>query len=230
MRLIGSVGPKIRAADMLASHLEPFRESLTANGVDPASFVGDIFSSVKSLRDGTPQERAEVVANIVQSYGVDLHTLDAILTQRINQPPEVMEARRMTARANAVISQQANGVEHETAMEAEKAIVAFAADPKHEFIDDVRDMMADLIELGRAKTLDDAYSAAIWSNPDTRKILLTREAQSRAAVKTNRANAARRASQAVHGAPSSPRAATPGSGEMSLRASLEAAFDEASPL
>jgi len=230
MRLIGSVGPKIRMADTVQAHIEPFREALSANGMPPEAFVNDIFTSVKSLASGSPQERAEVVANIVQSYGVDLKTLDAVLTQRLSYPPEVLQARQLAARAHVVIQQQSAGVEHQNAMEAERAIVAFAADPKHEFIDDVRDMMADLIELGRAKTLDDAYAAAVWSNPDTRKILLTREAQSRAAVKTNRANAARRASSAVHGAPSVPGAAAKGAGERSLRAELEAAFDESSPL
>jgi len=231
MRLIGSVGPKIRMADDIQSHIAPFAGSLASNGVSPQAFVNDVFNSVKSLASGSPQERAEVVANIVQSYGVDLRTLDAILTQRISAPPEVLQARQLAARASAVIQQQSAGVEHQTAMEAERAIVAFAADPKHEFIDDVREMMADLIELGRAKSLEDAYSAAIWAHPDTRKILLTREAQSRAAVKTNRAIAARKASSSVRGAPSAPRAAANGAAAGgSLRETLEAAFDDASPL
>jgi len=231
MRLIGSVGPKIRMADEVQAHIAPFAESLTANGVTPQAFVNDVFGSIKSLASGSAQERAEVVANIVQSYGVDLRTLDAILTQRISAPPEVLQARQLAARAAAVIQGQSAGVEHQNALEAEKAIVAFAADPKHEFIDDVRNQMADLIELGHAKTLDDAYNAAVWANPDTRKILLTREAQSRAAVKTNRAVAARKASSSVRGAPSSPRAAANGAAQGgSLRETLEAAFDDASPL
>jgi len=217
-------------ADEVQAHIAPFAESLTANGVTPQAFVNDVFTSIKSLSSGSPQERAEVVANIVQSYGVDLPTLDRILTARITAPPEVLQARQLAARAAAVIQQQSAGVEHQSAVEAEKAIAAFAADPKHEFIDDVRDQMADLIELGRAKTLEDAYAASIWANPDTRKILLQREAQSRATVKQGRANAARRASSAVHGAPSTIGVVAKGAGERNLRAEIEAAFDEASPL
>jgi hypothetical protein len=167
-----------------------------------------------------------VVANIVQSYGVDLRMLDNILSQHISGGPEVQEARRLAARAKLIIDQQAQTTQNQSSLEAEKTLSAFAADPKHEFMDDVRDLMADLIESGRVSSLDDAYSAAIWANSDTRKILLAREAESRAAAKGGRAAQARRASSAVHGAP------TAGVGGMginpraSLRETIEAAFDE----
>lgn len=231
MRLIGSVGPKIKMADEIQGHIAPFLPSLTENGVAPSAFINDVFTSIRALSQGDAQARAETVANIVQAYGVDLPTLDRILTSRLTAPPEVLQARVATARANAVIHQQTVGVEHQNAMEAERAIVAFAADPKHEFVDDVRGMMADLIELGQAKSLEDAYNAAVWANPDTRKILLTREAQSRAAVKTNRAVAARRASSSVRGAPSVPGAVTNGAAAgATLRETIAAAIDEASPL
>jgi len=230
MRLIGSVGPKIRLADEVAAHLAPFQEQLASAGVAPEALLNDMFTSVKMLSSGSPQERAEVVANIVQSYGVDLRTLDAILTRRIQMPPEVFEAQQLAARANAVLQQQSSQQNHESALAAERALAAFAADPKHEFIADVRDLMADLIESGRAKTLEDAYSAAVWANQDTRKILLQREAQSRAATKTNRAIAARKASSSVSGAPAAAGAAQAAPGNMSLRESIEAAFEEHSSL
>lgn len=231
MRLIGSVGPKIRMADHVTTQIEPFRELLASNGVHEADFISDVFQSVRDLKEGSPQQKAEVVANIVQSYGIDIRHLDQILTQRIHQGPEVMEARRATARANSVINGQNNAVAHETAVKAESTISAFAADPKHEFIDDVRNQMADLIELGQAKTLEDAYTSAIWANPNTRKILLEREAQGRAKVKNDRANVARRASSSVRGAPAAGRAAPVGNTDgMTLRDTLTQAFDEASSL
>lgn len=230
MRLIGSVGPKIRMADELSQQIEPFRENLERSGVSPSVFLSDVFTSVKSLAQGSMQEKAETVANIVQAYGIDLRTLDQVLTGRLTTPPEVTEARRLAQQARAVLQQQQAGLQHQSALEAEKAIAAFGADPKHEFLDDVRDLMADLIESGRAKTLDDAYSAAIWAHEDTRKILLQREAQTRAQVKGQRAAAARRASSAVHGSPSAPAAAVQNNANLSLRESIEAAFDEHSSL
>jgi hypothetical protein len=228
MRLIGSVGPKIRLADEVSAHIAPFTEQLKANGATPSALLEDVFSTMKFLTSGSPQEKTEVIANIIESYGIDLRALDAVLSQRMHAGPEVLEARRVTAQAQAVIAQHKGSLEHQSALEAEKTLAAFGADPKHEFLADVKDLMADLIEAGRATTLDDAYSAAVWAHPDTRKILLQREAQTRAAAKGGRAAAARRASSAVHGAPSG--AASPIKPNASLRETLEAAFDEHSSL
>jgi len=228
MRLIGSVGPKIRMADEVQQHLSPFLPKLQEQGIPPSAFIGDLFASVKSLASPNGTERAEVVANIVQAYGVDLKLLDQVLTQRIQAGPQDAAARRAIAQANAVIQQQREGVAHQTELETQKALAAFAADPKHEFLDNVRDLMADLIEAGRAKNLEDAYAAAIWAHPDTRKILLQREATTRAADKTNRARQARRASSAIHGAPQS--TGTPVPQNASLRDTIAAALDEHSSL
>jgi hypothetical protein len=225
MRLIGSVGPKIRLADEVSQHIAPFAAQLQANGVTPTAFLGDVFSTVKSLASGTPQEKAAVVANIVQSYGVDLRTLDAILTQRIQGGPEVENARRLAARAQMVLQQNEGAIQHQTATEAQTALAAFGADPKHEFLDDVRDLMADLIEAGRATSLEDAYASAVWAHPDTRKILLQRESQSRANGKNLRAANARRASSAVHGSPSQPGGASHNP-NLSLRDEIANAIDE----
>lgn len=228
MRLIGSVGPKIRMADEVQGHLAPFMPKLQEQGIPPSAFIGDLFASVKSLASPNGTERAEVVANIVQAYGVDLKLLDQVLTQRIQAGPQDAAARRAIAQANAVIQQQRQGVAHQTELETQKALAAFAADPKHEFLDNVRDLMADLIEAGRAKNLEDAYAAAIWAHPDTRKILLQREATTRAADKTIRARQARRASSAIHGAPQS--TGTPVPQNASLRDTIAAALDEHSSL
>jgi hypothetical protein len=230
MRLIGSVGPKIRMADFVANEVAPFTEQLQSAGISPQSFIGDIFSSVRYLTSGTPQERAEVVANIVSSYGVDVRLLDGILSQRINLPPEVNRARQILAREQVQQHQQKQTVDYQNALEAEKSIAAFGADPKHEFLEQVRDLMADLIQAGRAQNLDDAYASAIWAHPDTRKILLQREAESRAMAKNRRAAIARVASSSVSGSPSLPGGNQPNPANMSLRQSIEAAFDEHSSL
>jgi len=226
MRLIGSVGPKIRIADEVHGHIAPFAERLTQNGVTPSAFLGDVFSTIKNLAGGSPEQKAEVVANIVQSYGVDLRALDAVLTRRISTPPEIMQARQLAARAQMVLQQNSRQSEQVVQQQADAVVQQFQADPKHEFLDDVRHLMADLVESGRVNNLEDAYSAAVWAYPETRKILLQREAQQRATAKNSRAVAARRASSSVSGTPSLPGSATPVNGSASLRDTIEAAFDE----
>jgi hypothetical protein len=229
MRLIGSVGHKIRLADEVAGHIQPFMETLQTNGVSPSSFMGDVFTTVSTLARGDAQAKAETIANIVQSYGVDVRILDQVLTSRLSAGPEVTEARRLAARAQSVIQERQQETQQRGSAEAERALSAFAADPKHEFLDDVRDLMADLMQAGRAETLEDAYAAAIWAHPDTRKILLERQQQQRAQAKGQRAMAARRASSSVHGTPTNGLAGAQLNPGASLRETLEAAFDEHAP-
>ena len=227
LRLIGSVGQKIRLADEVGQHIAPFMEKIQANGATPSAFLGDVFTTIKHLAGGSPQDKAEVVANIIQSYGIDLRALDGVLSGRISAPPpnpQVLEAQRRAYAAESVLARQRDQQEQVAERGAAETLQQFSSDPKNEFFGDVRELMADLIESGRANSMEDAYSAAIWANPDTRKILLQREAEARVAAKRDRAGAARRASSSVTGAPRGP-GGSPGIGNMSLRDTIAAAMD-----
>lgn len=219
LRLIGSVGQKIRMADEVAQHIAPFMETMQARGATPQQFISDVFETTKILAHGNAQAKAEVIANIVQSYGVDLRMLDQVLSGRVNAPPpnpEVLQARQMAARAQQQIAQVQQFEQQQVTAGAMSTLQQFAADPKNEFFHDVREMMADLIESGKAQSLNDAYTACIWANPDTRKILLQREAEQRAASRGRRAEIARRASSTVHGTPRGA-GGPPNAGNMTLR-------------
>jgi hypothetical protein len=228
LRLIGSVGSKIRLADEVGNHIQPFVERLQQNGANTSEFLGDVFTTVKTLAGGTPQDKAEVIANIVQSYKVDVRLLDNVLSGRLSAPPpdpRVVEAQRRAFAAESVLARQQQTVVQHQQKAASQTMQQFASDPKNEFFEDVREMMADLLETGRATTLDDAYVASVWANPDTRKILLQRESEARVVAKRNRAGAARRASLSVAGAPRGP-GGTPSLGDkLSLRDTIAAAID-----
>lgn len=232
MRVIGSVGQKVAFANEVSKHFEPFAQRLQENGVSHAQFLGEVFGSIKALGSPNPMERAEVVANIIQSYGVDLRTLDGLLSRRMQTPPEVIRAQQETARAQRMVQnvqardQQAQVQQQNEA--ANQALASFAADPKHEFFEDVRDMMADLLQSGHSKDLESAYQAAIWANAETRQTLLQREAQARLQTKQQRAAQARLASSSVTGTPRGSAGAPGRIGEgMTLRETISAAMDEA---
>jgi hypothetical protein len=138
-----------------------------------------------------------------------------------------MQAQRAAAQAESRVQQYEQAHTQQSVGAANQTLQAFAADPKNEFFDDVRDMMADLIESGRAATLDESYTAACWANPDTRKILLQREAEARASQRGQRAVVARQASSAVVGGiPRGGAMMSAASPEMSLRETIAAAIEE----
>jgi hypothetical protein len=215
-------------ADEVGQHLQPFTERLQATGATPSEFLGDVFTTINSLASGDPRTKAEVIANIIQSYGVDLRALDSVLSGRLSAPPpdpRTVEVQRRAMALEQRVRQYESAAEQQTQQTVNAHLQQFAADPKNEFFDDVRDMMADLIEAGKAETLQDAYTASVWANPDTRKILLQREAEQRAAVKQSRANQARRISASVSGAPRTTGVQGGVTDKMSLRETIAAAWD-----
>ncbi len=230
LRLVGAVGQKIKLADEVSHHIAPFAEQLQARNVPPQEFLSDVFTTVRTLAHGQQNDKAMVIANMIQAYGVDLRVLDSVLHQRLSAPPphpEVLEARRLAAQAQAALRSRAVQEETQASTEANQVLAAFAADPKNEFFDDVRFLVADLLESGQAKTLDEAYSAAIWAMPDTRKILLQRESEQRAASRQRRADNARTAGSAARGAPTSTNMA-PATTGLSLRETISTVVDDLS--
>lgn len=225
-RLVGSVGPKIRLADEVAEKMAPFAERLMANNVQPTTFLNDTFATIGVLLDGSPQNKAEAVANIIQAYGVPLPVLDQLLTRRMTMPPEYHRAQQDAQRAQVQLQQYQSAERQTKVNTANQTVDSFASDPQNEFFPQVSSMMADLLEQGRAQSMADAYTAACWATPEVRGVLLQREAQARATARNNRANAARNAASAVHGVPTTPTPTGIAPG-MNLRDTIAAAMDAA---
>jgi len=95
----------------------------------------------------------------------------------------------------------------------------------HEFAMDVKDDMADLIEMaskrGRQMTLDEAYDRACRAHPEISKIFAKRDQVTQASSRNQVAQRARAASVSVGGAPTP----QPSSGNAAdLRSALENAW------
>jgi hypothetical protein len=134
------------------------------------------------------------------------------------------------------LQQLRQGSEHEKLTQAQAEVTAFANDPANLYFENVRPVVAKLLETGQASTLKDAYEQAIWASPEIRPLLLaaqTAEAARAAQAETTRkaqeqeqrakAQAAAKAAGSVTGAPA-PGATAPGPGSTgNLREDLLAA-------
>lgn len=126
--------------------------------------------------------------------------------------------------------------EHREFSAAQAEVESFATDPKNRYFEDVRPLVAHLIDSGQADTLQDAYDKAIWMSPDIRPLLL-QEAQAparpdpkKAAEQAQRQKAqqAKQAGVSVTGGPSGA-VAPPQVSSGNLRADLEAAMRQHQP-
>lgn len=218
----------------------PFEQMIRADGVEPLAAVQGLLQTAHMLRYAPPQVKAQGIANMIRSFlpgreGLEL--LDrAILAANGGVPPGEGGAppgppqQFRDPRLDEVLArmEQARQAQEATDMaEAKRQIEEIQGE---EFYNDVREDMADLIEVmkkrGVVLSVRDAYNRAIRLNPATSKVLDQREAGARRNGTDRQAatQRARAASVSVRSTPIVPPkvAVKP---EGSLRDDLEAAME-----
>jgi hypothetical protein len=158
--------------------------------------IGDLLQAGSSLQMGSPQQKAQVVAGLIQQFGVDIHALDSMLVGG-QVSPEMQQQEQMQSHVNQAVapykqmldeirSQQHNTQQQKT-NEIQQDIVNFAQQPENEFFNDVREDMADIIDMaskrGQELPLGEAYKRACMMNNQISQIQLARQSQAQVAQK-----------------------------------------------
>lgn len=153
--------------------LAPFIQEAFSNAQDPAQYIGSVMVAERALRTGDINSKFEALLSIADQYKIPLReiinksageeVLKTPAQQQFQLPPEIQRELEESRRWR---EQQSRG-------SSSTAIQDFAA--KNEFFEDVREEMAVLLEAGAAKDLQGAYERAIWANPSTREVLLSRQ-------------------------------------------------------
>jgi len=178
--------------------LQPFLPYLQMNGGLKA--VPETLQTAMTLQMGTPKQRAEAAANLIHQFGVDINMLDSLLSgeQVREQAPQLSEREMRIEQFLQQQEQQQRWAVQQQQEQVVSGVQAFINDPKNEFASDVRDDMADLLEMASRRnipmTLDQAYDRACRMNPEISRIMQTRSGQKH--VQNNR-----RAASSIHGSP-----------------------------
>lgn len=184
---------------------------------DRAGQVRSVLATERALRSAPTQQRFNMILQLADDYGVPMrHMIGAPnggLPQ--GQPQQVQTDPRVMAELNSMREWR----ENEEQRSIGNQIAMFAANPNAEFFGDVREQMAQLIESGVASSIEDAYSQAVWMNPMTREVLISRQQHgNRNAVVQQRQQAAQEvALGSGHNAAPTLEAETDGSIEDTLR-------------
>jgi hypothetical protein len=229
--------PAVDFANRFMQTIQPYQHAIQIEtGGDPIAAVQGLMDTAARLRFGTPGEKATAVANIVKAYGVDIEALDGALAgvapPQGQQGFDPMMVQQAVQAQLAPLFQQAQArraaQEQQTAATVKSELQAFAADPKHEFFDDVRDLMADAIEVANRQGYDlplaDAYHRACLLHPEVSKVMLARQQGQSAASLTQAATRAKAAAVSVKGAApvGSPEPTAPSSVRDAIEAAIEA--------
>lgn len=186
-----------RSWQSFSNVVKPYQEYMQSLGVSLEEAVPRLIEAERVLRTAPPQEKANLFLQLAHDYGIDIN----YLTQVPFDPYKYRMEQQLLQQQQAIqqLSQSRQMAEEQ---QIGQTIASFAQE--HEFFDDVRDTMADLLERGLANDLEDAYSKAVRLNDNVWQ-RAQGQPQASAANDLQRANmaakAAKTAAVSVKGAP-----------------------------
>jgi hypothetical protein len=189
----------------------PYEAMIRSEGGDPFSAMDNLFRTAVALRTAPPGMKAQAVANLIKQYGVDIQALDNHLSGQA-QPERAGQGEYRDPRVDSLMAQLQAREQAERAHRAQEARTALAEVEVLEFFDDVREDMADLVEVaarrGVALSPKDAYNRACSMNPEVSKVIAQRDAAKRAANPNGSTSRVQAASSVRASPPTLPNGAT----------------------
>jgi hypothetical protein len=229
-----------KTSEALNGLVTTYKDVFEYEKAPPLQTVSNLLNISRSLRFSPAPQKAQLMAQVIQGFGIDVKLLDQALSMLVSpQDPAVQQVNTQTKAIQDAIAQQLapvrefmGGIQKTQQSQAQKAeqdmqseVSAFANDPKNEYFEVVKDVMADIMEVGARHgqkiSLQDAYRRAILANNDlavpyTQAMLKAASASASAPAD----QAARRAGLSVTGAPGGGLAVE---GGVNLRGDIEAA-------
>jgi hypothetical protein len=170
--------------DRMNQTLQPFQSVMAAHGTnDPVQAVQGLMETAAMLQMGSPQQKAQKLADMVQHYGIDITALDNALSGQPQVTAEQSNLEKMLEQKLAPMNQFMNNVQQnqQTSQQqvqetAQNDVGTF--EQTAEFINDVRNDMADLLDMAASRnqemTLQQAYDKACALNPEISGIISQR--------------------------------------------------------
>ena len=214
-------------SDAFQKTVQPYMARINSVG-DPMVAVKNLLHSDHLLSTAPQHQRAGMIAKLIHDYGVDIQTLDSVLSGQVSAVDPVQSkvdallAQKLAPYEQFMAQQRQMAAQQEQAQTQglQQTIEKMANDPKFPHFERVRGDMADIIELSTRKnlpiTIEQAYNKAIQLDPEISK--------ASAAAKANAiAQRAKKASSSIGGAPSGLLSGSSTSNDR--RATIAAAFD-----
>lgn len=204
-----------KTAEAVMRTIAPYEAFIRAENSSPLQAIDNLMSTAARLRTGTAPELAQMVAGIVKQFGVGrfgnnfIEILDSALAGRAPQGgtqnaalDEVLNQKLAPLQGMLNQFQQAQlAQQNQMRQSAQTEVEDFLS--KAEFGNDVRDQMADLIEIanrkGQALSLVEAYKKACLMNDSVRSVMAQRIKAQGAQQNTKAAQKAKAAAVSVSG-------------------------------
>lgn len=183
----GERAAKLKGYEPIEAAIEPVRQHLALQGVEPAQYVRQLVAADVFLRT----KPTDAIRWIAQTYGIDLSQTTQAPEQSDMDPTLTPLLQKINTLESTLASFQTAQQQAE-ANRARAELEAFAKDRPH--FEEVRAQMGVLIQSGAAPDLASAYDMAVWANAGTRAKLMAE--QSAEAERKRQEEAAKKATDA----------------------------------
>ena len=207
-RALNEANVSRQAASQFEQVAQPYMARIQSLGVTPQQAFSELLKADYLLASGSQQSKAQMLDKLIQDYGVDINELDATIARRLGgqqqaQPQQVdiqQLVQQQLQQALAPMYAQQQQAQMQQQQQADQTVEQMSLDPKYPHFEDVRQDMADIIEINSRRgvylSLDDAYNRAIGFNPELSSSIRTTQLN-------QQAQQAKAAALSVTGAPSS---------------------------
>jgi len=225
-------------AGRFSQTVQPFMARIQSLSLDPLQAVQELLKADHLLSTSPKAARAKFMATLINDYGIDLQELDNALAGKPEADPVDSRVEQLLQQRLAPIQQflsQQQQYEQQRQQQVSQQLAhtvdTMAQDPQYPHFEQVRDSMADIVEImanrGQHITIEAAYNRAVAMDPVLGQELATKAAAqaqvTKAALHNGKAQRALQASVSVGGAPSGTTAGALSANDR--RATIEAAFD-----
>ncbi len=217
--------------------VRPYEPLIAHQNSTPMQAAENFFKTAAGLTLGTQQQKAQIISNIIQQYGVDIGELDNVLSAGMEQGtvPNAQDSQLATMLDQRLapitqfmgeIQQGRQQYNQDQQTNAESELATFAQN--HEFFEDVREDMADLLDLAASRkqtmTLEQAYERALLLHDDIQAVIKQRH-EAAGITQTNEDLSGKEAASVS--VPSAPPTDSSSQGPATRRGALEQAIAEA---
>ena len=164
-----------KTADAYDQVIAPYKAMIAAEGSNPVQAIASLFNSAYQLRTGTPEEKGKLILGLAQQYGADLSQINQQGETDEYVDPDILALKNEIASLKQTTQSQVQAAQNQQITVYQQQIETFAADPKNEHFDKVRETMSSLLTSGSASTLDEAYEKSLYLVPETRESIIQKQ-------------------------------------------------------
>ncbi|QCL83906.1 hypothetical protein CFBP5875_04640 [Agrobacterium pusense] len=165
---------------------DPYLKSI---GVTPDVAFATLIATEKLLRMGTPAQKSQAIAKLIQDYQIDLNQPPAADPQPNNNQPA-------DTRLHDEVQQLKQSLNSMTSQQVASQVDAFAATKDasgallYPHFEAVRVKMGQMVATGDSRPLPELYAEAIWAVPEVRETILEDQRRAAATAQTEKAREA----------------------------------------